>query len=52
MCDTRWSEASDEALLRAAAIRFAIYRLDAEAHMVWLAPDGRVVNHTLMRFPV
>jgi hypothetical protein len=33
-------------------LTFAVYRLPAEAHMVWLAPDGRVVNHTLIRFSV
>lgn len=36
----------------ACRLTLAIYRLTAEAHMLWLAPDGRVVNHTLIRFPV
>jgi hypothetical protein len=31
---------------------FAIYQLAAEAHMIWLAPDGKVVNHALIEFPV
>jgi hypothetical protein len=31
---------------------FAIYRLPADAHMDWLAPNGRVVKHTLIQFPL
>jgi hypothetical protein len=37
----------------------SVYKLRAEAYMLWLAPDGRVadhatrvVNHTVIRFPV
>lgn len=30
-------------------ITFAIYRLPAESHLVWLAPDGRVLNHSLIQ---
>ena len=43
-----------EAALSGTACRLslAVYRLPAEAHMLWLAPDGKVVNHTLIRFPV
>jgi hypothetical protein len=33
-------------------LTFAIYRLPAESHMVWLAPNGKVINHTLIRFAV
>lgn len=33
-------------------LTLAIYRLVAETHMLWLAPDGKVVNHALIRFPV
>ena len=29
-----------------------MYRLPAESPVVWLAPDGRVVNHFLLRFYV
>lgn len=36
----------------ACRLTLAVYRLPAEAHMTWLAPDGKVVNHTLIRFPV
>jgi hypothetical protein len=33
-------------------LTLAIYRLVAETHMLWLAPDGKVVNHALIRFPI
>jgi hypothetical protein len=33
-------------------VTLAIYRLPAMAHVVWLAPDGRMVNHALIQFPV
>jgi len=33
-------------------LTLAIYRLPAEAHMLWLAADGTVVNHAVIRFPV
>jgi hypothetical protein len=33
-------------------LTFAVYRLPAASHMVWLAPDGEVVNHALIQFPV
>jgi hypothetical protein len=33
-------------------LTFAVYRLPAESHMVWLAPDGKVVNHAVIHFPV
>jgi hypothetical protein len=36
----------------ACRLTLAIYRLPAEAHMLWLAPDGKVVKRTLIRFPV
>ena len=29
-----------------------MYRLPAETHMVWLAPDGKVVSRILLRFYV
>ena len=32
------------------SMTFAIYRLPAEAHMVWLAPDGKIVNHARIQF--
>jgi hypothetical protein len=31
-------------------LTFAMYRLPAETHMVWLAPDGKVVGRALLRF--
>ncbi len=31
-------------------ITFAVYRLPAVTHMVWLASDGRVINHALVQF--
>jgi hypothetical protein len=33
-------------------LTFAVYRLPAESHVVWLAPNGKVVNHVLIQFPV
>lgn len=33
-------------------LTFAVYRLPAESHMVWLAPDGKVVNHAVIHFAV
>jgi hypothetical protein len=33
-------------------LTFAIYRLPVESHMLWLARDGSVVNHALIRFYV
>jgi hypothetical protein len=33
-------------------LTLAIYRLIAVTHVVWVAPDGRVVNHALIEFPV
>lgn len=33
-------------------LAFAMYRLPAESPVVWLAPDGRVVNHFLLHFYV
>jgi hypothetical protein len=30
----------------------AVYKLAAVSHMVWLAPDGKVVHHALIQFPV
>jgi hypothetical protein len=33
-------------------LTFAIYRLPAETHMVWLAPDGKAVGHVLIHFYV
>lgn len=33
-------------------ITFAIYRLLAVTHIDWLAPNGRVINHALVKFPV
>jgi hypothetical protein len=33
-------------------LTLAIYRFVAETHMLWLAPDGKVINHALIRFPV
>ncbi len=33
-------------------VTFAIYRLPAESHMVWLAPNGKVSNHAVIRFAV
>jgi hypothetical protein len=37
---------------RPCRLTFAVYRLPAESHMVWLAPDGKVVNHAVIHFPV
>jgi hypothetical protein len=36
----------------ACRLTLAVYRLPAETHMLWLAPDGKVVRHTLIRFSV
>ena len=33
-------------------LTFAMYRLPAESPVVWLAPDGKVVNHFLLHFYV
>jgi hypothetical protein len=37
---------------RICQITSAIFRLPAVAHMLWLAPGGTVINHTLIRFPL
>lgn len=37
---------------RTCHLTLAVYKLTAESHMLWLAPDGKVVNHTLIQFPV